>query len=114
MVAGDAFLQLGRKAFFELHDRGAVYADQMMMMAVFAFANQFEPGPALAEVEALHNAHLLQQMHGTIHRRQVTVFAADALPYFLDREWMRMVLEHSQNGFSLVGQLARLAAQSFG
>ena len=69
---GDAFLDFGGKTFHDLHDFRAARADQMMVVAVVAFADEFKPRRAVAKIKPLHHPHFFEQVHGTINRRQVT------------------------------------------
>src|SRR5271155_23631 len=63
---GDAFLDFGGKTFLDLHNLRAARADQMMVMAVVALADEFKPRRAVAEIKPLHHPHFFKQMHGAV------------------------------------------------
>ena len=67
----DAFLDFAGETFLNFNDLRAFGADQMMMMAVVAGANQFKPGGTVAEIKPLHHPHFFEQMHGPVNGRQI-------------------------------------------
>src|SRR5262245_50118382 len=84
IAAGNAVFQLCHRAFINLHYLGAPSADQMVMMAVVAIAQQFKARQPLTEIKALHQAHTLEQVHRAINRREVAVFPGKRSKYLFD------------------------------
>jgi hypothetical protein len=75
--AGDLFFQFADRAVFEFHNAGAFSAYQVMMMAVITLQQQLEPGNPIPKFKSFHHAHILQQMHAPIYRRQVAAMAGE-------------------------------------
>ena len=60
-VAGrDPLLEFAHRAFIDFDHFRAAGADQVMMMAVIAFLEQFETSRTVAEIKFLHHSHLLE------------------------------------------------------
>ena len=109
---GNARLNLARKTFLDFDHFRAAQANQMMVMAVIAFADQFKPRRAVAEVKPLHHPHLFEQMHGAVNRRQIALALGQGGEDFLVRERMRMLPQNFQNCRARAGDLSRLLAQT--
>ena len=73
IAGGDPFLEGFGKAFFDFNDLGAFGANQMMVMAIVPFGQEFEARAAFAEMAALHHLHFFQQMHRAIDSRQIAI-----------------------------------------
>ena len=58
----DLPLQIRHEALLDFDDVRAAGADQVMVMAVVALAEQFEPRDSIAEVEALDHCHPFEQV----------------------------------------------------
>jgi hypothetical protein len=114
VIAGDSGFQFRRETFLKLDDGGAIDADQMVMMPVFALPDELEPGSAVPEIEALHDAHFFQEMHRAVNGGQIAIFAPKAGSHFFDVERMRMALQDFEDGLPLAGQLAGFAAEPLG
>jgi hypothetical protein len=110
--SGNARLNLAREAFLDFDHFRAAQANQMMVMAVIAFADQFKPRRAVAEIKPLHHPHLFEQMHGAVNRRQIALAPGQGGKYFPVRERMRMLPKNFQNGRARAGDLSRLLAQT--
>ena len=109
---GNVRLNLAGKAFLDFDHSRTARANQMMVMAVIAFADQFKPRRAVAEVKPFHHPHLLEQMHGTVNRRQIALSPGHGGKNVPVRERMRMLPENLQNCRARAGDLSRLLAQT--
>jgi hypothetical protein len=114
VLRGDPFFNSFRKAFFDLHDCGTFFADQMMMMAVVVFADEFEPRRAIAKIKPLHHAHFFQQVHRAVNGRQITPASGHLGKNLPVRERMRMVPQNFQYGRARASDLERPAPQPAG
>ncbi len=68
---GDLAFDFFREAIVNLDDLRALCANQMMVMAIIALADQFKPRRAVAEIKPLHHPHFFKQMHRAVNRRQI-------------------------------------------
>ena len=103
-VAGrDRFLQFMRKAVFDFHNLGTADANQVVMMSIVAFTHQFEPRRAVAEVKAFNHAHFLEQVHGTVNRRQIAVSFRHRGEDFLVGQRMRVLAQSFEDGLARAG-----------
>jgi len=109
---GNARLNLAGEAFLDFDHSRTARANQMMVMAVIAFADQFKSRRAVAEVKPLHHPQLLEQMHGTVNRRQIALTPGQGGKNVPVRERMRMSPENLQNCRARAGDLSRLLAQT--
>jgi hypothetical protein len=109
---GNARLNLARKTFLDFDHFRAACANQMMVMAVIAFTDQFKPRRAVAEVKPLHHPHLFEQMHGAVNRRQIALAPGQGGEDFLVRERMRVLSKNFQDCRARAGDLPRLPAQT--
>src|SRR4051794_19889178 len=73
VASGDFILQFFGEALFDFDDHCAFRADQVMMMVVTLFANQFISGAAIAKMVAGNETHALEQMDRTINCGQIAV-----------------------------------------
>jgi hypothetical protein len=112
VFGGDELLNFFRETFFNLDDVRTFCADQMMVMAVVTFTDQFKPRRAIAEIKSFHHAHFFEQVHGTINRRKVAFAFGHFGENFPVREWMRMRAQNFQNGRARAGDFVRLPAQT--
>jgi hypothetical protein len=112
----DARLDFTGKTLLNFHHPRTARADQMMVMPIIAFTNQFKSRGAVAEVKSLDHPHRFEQMHGAINRCQVTgtPVSAQGGQNFPIRERMRMLPESFQNGGTRAGDFSRLLAQTAG
>jgi hypothetical protein len=108
---GDSFLNYVREAFVNLDDFRALRADQMVVMAVVVFADEFEPRGAIAKIKPLHDADFLQQVHRAINGRQVTLASGHFGKNLPVCERMRMAPQNFQNGRARAGDFARPVTQ---
>lgn len=108
----DALLDLAGKTFGDFHDFRAARADEMMMVAVVALADEFKPRRAIPKIKTLHHPHLFEQVHGTINRRKVAVSPRKRGENFPVRQRMRMPTQNFQDRRARAGDLVRLPAQT--
>jgi hypothetical protein len=108
--ASDALLQLGRETLVDLDHRGTFHADQMMMMPRVILRHQLESVAAIAKVEPADHAHLFQEMHRTIDRRKVAIFAAQAGEEFFNAQRLGVASQYLQNRQPLARNLAGTAS----
>src|ERR1700722_17078798 len=73
VFGGDALLNFFWKTFFNLDDFGTIRANEMMVMAVIVFTDEFKSCCAVAEIKPLHDAHFFEQMHRAVNCREVTL-----------------------------------------
>ena len=99
------------ETIINLDDLRTFCANQMMVMAIVALANQFKPRRAVAEIKPLHHVHFLEKVHRTINRRQIAPARRHFGKNFTIRERMRMSAENFKNRRARAGELARLPAQ---
>lgn len=109
---GNARLNLAREAFLDFDHSRTARANQMMVMAVIAFADQFKSRRAVAKVKPLHHPHLLQQVHRTVNRRQIALPLGHGGKNILVCERMRVLSKNFQNCRAWAGDLSRLLAQT--
>jgi hypothetical protein len=114
VLSGDPFLNFLREAFFNLHDLRTFGADQVMVMAVVILADEFKPRRAVAEIKPLYHPHLLQQVHRTVNRGQITPASEHFGKNLPVRERMRVTPQNFQNGRARAGDFSRLAPQPTG
>ena len=87
---GNARFNLAWETFCNFDHFRAARANQMMVMAVVALADQFKPRRAVAEIKPLHHPHFFEQMHGTVDSRQVAVAFGQGGENLPVRQGMRM------------------------
>jgi len=114
VFVGNALLNFRRKTFVNLDHFRAFCADQVMVMAVVALADQLEPRRPVAEIIPLDHVHLLEQVHGPINRRQITKTPGQRGKNLPAGERMRMRAQNVENGLARAGDFARLPAQAAG
>ena len=71
-------LELSGKALVNFNHFRATRANQVMMMAIIAFPQQFEPGNPIAEVETFHHFHGFEHPHRTVNSRQIAIATRQA------------------------------------
>ena len=114
VFGGDLLLNLAGKTFVNLHDFGALRANEMMMMAVVVFADQFKTACAISEIEPFHHAHFFEQFHGTVNGRKIAAFSG-LLHFpknFAIGERMGMTAQDLQDRGAWSGHFVRLPAQT--
>ena len=109
---GNVRLNLAGKAFLDFDHSRTARANQMMVMTVIAFADQFKPRRAVAEVKPLHHPHFFEQMHGAVNCRQIALALGQGGEDFLVRERMWILPQNFQNCRARAGDLSRLLAQT--
>jgi hypothetical protein len=109
---GNARLNLAGKTFLDFDHFRAARANQMMVMAVIAFADQFKPRCAVAEVKPLHHSHLFQQVHGAVNCRQIALAPGHGGKNFQVCERMRVLSQNFQDRRARASNLSRLLAQT--
>ena len=114
VFGGDSFFNFSEKTFLNLHDLRAFGADQMMMMAVIVFPNQFKARRAVAKIKPLDHAHFLQQVHGAINGGEVATAFGHFGKNFPVGQRMRMPPQNFQYGRARAGDFPRLSAQPAG
>jgi hypothetical protein len=68
----DFFLESGGETFVDFHHAAALAANEVMMVAIITFANQFKSCSAVAEVESFHHPHRFEHMHGPVNCGKIT------------------------------------------
>lgn len=112
MTFGDRLLQFTLKAFIDLHHIRTPRADEVMVMTVIPFMNEFKAGRAISEIETLHQAHLFQHMHGPVDGGQIAHPFWETRLYLLVRHRVRMLPQEFQDGLSRTGDLACILTQT--
>ena len=111
---GNVRLNLAGKAFVNLDDSRTFRANQMMVMAVVALADQFKPRRAVAEIKPLDHVLFFKQVHGPINRCQITKTLGQRGKNLPAGERMRMRAQNFQDRLARAGDFARLPAQAAG
>ena len=105
-VQGNAIVEVGHGTVFDLNHARTAQTNEMMVMAVITFREQFEPRDTVAKIKPLDHGHAFQQMDRTINRRQITVSLWQRRKNFFDGEWMRVSSQDIQNRLPGPGHLA--------
>jgi hypothetical protein len=71
VAPGNSRLLILRKTLLNFHYLGATRANQVMMMTIVAFLEQFMAGNAIAKVKSLHDADFFQQTHAAVDRGEI-------------------------------------------
>lgn len=108
---GDAPFNFLRETFLDFHDVRALRANEVMMVAVVAFSDEFEARGAVAEIKPFHHAHFLEQVHRAINRRQIAFVLGQRVENLAIGQWMMMSPQDFQNRLARTGQFARISAQ---
>ncbi len=114
VFGGNALFNFRRKAFVNLDNSRTFRANQMMVMAVVALANQFKPRRTVAEIKPLDHVHCFEQVHDPINRRQITKALGQCGKNLPAGERMRMRAQNIEDGLARAGDFARLPAQAAG
>ena len=109
---GNARLNLAWKTFLDFDHSRTARANQMVVMAVVAFTNQFKPRRAVAEIKPLDHAHFFEQVHGPVNRRQITKSFGQRGKNLPAGERMRVRAQGFQDCLARAGDFARLPAQA--
>ena len=78
----------------------------MMVMAVVALPDEFKPRSTVAKIKPFHHAHLFQQMHGAINRRQVATAPGHGGKNFPIGHRVQMPPQDFQNGLARAGDFS--------
>ncbi len=111
---GNALLNFRRKSFVNLDNSRTFRANQMVVMAVVALANEFKPRRAIAEIKPPDHVHFFEQVHGPINRRQITKTFGQRGKNLPTGKRMRMRAQNFQNRLARAGDFVRLPAQAAG
>ena len=111
---GNAPLNFFRKAFVNLDDFRTFRANQMMVMAVVALADEFKPRRAVAEIKPFDHAHFFEQVHGPINCGQITQTPGQRGKNLPAGKRMRVRAQNFQDRPARAGDFARLPAQAAG
>ena len=108
---GDSLFQFPHGAFLNLHNLRAASAHQVVVMPIIILQEQFKTGKTITEIEPLHHAHSLEQMHGAINRSQVAISIGKSGKYFFDRHRVNFSPEKFKDGVAGSGQLPGFSPQ---
>jgi len=86
--------ELATEAFVNLDNFRALRADQVVVMPIVAFPQQFESGDAVTQVKPLYDSHFLQQVHRAVNRGQVAISGGQRCMDLFDRERMRVFAQN--------------------
>jgi len=84
----DALFQLVHGAFVDFHDLCASNTYQMVMVAVIAFSQEFEPRGSIPKIEPFNYSHFFQQPHRTINGCQIAAIFWQSRENLLGTHWM--------------------------
>ena len=110
----DFILKRLRKALIDFDDLGALGANEVMMVPIVAFSQQFEARPAVAKMKPFHHPHFFQEMHRAIDGGQITFSFGQGLEYFPDAQGMGVAPEDFQNRLARASHFARLPPEPLG
>ncbi len=108
---GDAFFQFAWKTFHDLDNFRAARANQVVMVSVVDFANEFKSSYAVAEIKLFHHAHFFEQVHCPIDGGQVALAFGHAGEDFPVSQGVRMFSQNFQNSRARACDFTRLTAQ---
>ena len=86
----------------------------MVVMAVVARGQQFEPGHAVAKIKPFDDTHCLQQVHGSVNRRQIAFPFRQSRKNLLVGQWMAVAAQDFKNDSARFRELAGVSAQPVG
>ena len=66
VFCGNLSFNFSGKAFLNFDDFRTFGANQVVMVAIVIFTDEFKPPRAIAEIKTLDHAHFFQQVHGAI------------------------------------------------
>jgi hypothetical protein len=112
VCSGDARFDFARKTFVNFNHFRAARADQMMVMPVIAFADEFESRRAVAKVKPFHHAHFLKQVHCAVNGRQIALAFGYGGENFPVRQRMGVSAQNFQDRLARTGNFVRLPAQT--
>jgi hypothetical protein len=94
IMAGEGGLDLRENTVVEFHNPIALLAEKVvMMMAPGVFIGDFEPGQAIAKVDAVDQTHALEEGHGTVDRGEIATSLANGFSNLL---WSGRALQSHQ------------------
>jgi len=108
------FLERGGKTFFEFDHQRTTGADEMVVMPVFAFADEFKARGAVAEIKLLDHPQFLEQLHGPVNRGQVALSGRQEAEDFPVGERMPLAPQNFQDGRARAGDFVGAAPQTAG
>jgi len=108
MTLRQRLLQLGRKTLIHLDDHFAPGTDQMMVMTIIPFHDQFKSGRAIAKIKPTHQTHVLQGVQVSVHRRQIAALLAQGGMDFPVAHRVLMTAQDLQDGLPRTSDLARV------
>ncbi|MFZ1073736.1 MAG: hypothetical protein WAO21_09915 [Verrucomicrobiia bacterium] len=114
VFGGNAPLNFFGKAFVNLDNFRAFRANQMMVMAVVALADQFKARRTVAEIKPLDHAHVFEHVHGPVNCRQITKTFWQGSKNLTAGERVRMRAQDIQDRLPGAGDFVRLSAQAAG
>lgn len=114
VAPGHCGLEFGGKALFNLDDEGTSGADQVMVVAILPFRNQFKTGCAIPKVEPAHESHFLEGVEVSVNGGEVAALISQGLVDFSIRQGMLVSAKDVQNGLSRSGDLAGVFPQFVG
>jgi hypothetical protein len=114
VLSGNTRLNFTEKTLVNLDDLRAPRANQMVVMAVVALADEFKPRRAVAKIKPFYHAHLLQQVHGAINGGQIAPAFGHGGQNLAVRQRMRMPPQNLQNGLARAGDFPGPSAQTAG
>lgn len=110
-LAGNPVLKFSRKTAINLHNIGAMGAHEMMVMAVIAFRQKFEPRAASSKFKSFHHAHFLEEARATIDGDEIAVAARKRRKNLLRAQGLAMPPQDFKNGFARTGHFAGVAPE---
>jgi hypothetical protein len=113
VLRGNPFLHLVGKTFLHFHGRGTLHTNKMMMVSVIPFFQQLKPTP-VPEIKTFDHPFLLQHVHRSIDRREVTDAAPHSCKDLAHAQGANMLPEDLENRLPRPSHLARASPQSIG
>jgi hypothetical protein len=95
-----ASFDLRGETIFDLNYLRASCANEMVVVTIVPFGQQFEPSQAVPEIIAFDHLHPLQQVNGSIDGRQVTVRATEGAVNLFDGQGMSLLMQYPKNRLS--------------
>lgn len=97
VARGNPGLQFQDGALFDFDDLGTARANQVVVVAIISFAQQFVSGGTVPEVEPLHQVQFLEQRDGSVYGHEIGVPFGQGGMNVLDGERMLSAAEHLEN-----------------
>ena len=108
------FFNFPGKAFLNFDNFRTFGANQVVMMAIVVFTDEFKPPRAVAEIKTFDHAHFFQQVHGAIDSGKIAGSPAllDFGKNFPVGEGVGMFPQNFQDCRSWTGDFAGLSPQT--